>query len=174
MSRDDEIRRRGLLGDLTRRLAMAGFDEDRILDHVLLELERIRDGAGSRRWERRLPTGPRDVDRSLHLAAPNPARGVVETLCRGSWPIGNAVETQLHPSLADRCRACWRRAVATSWLGTAIVDLADEIQAEDERKAELQEQARVEMAGQPSKLAVPPASDSFELDPFVVDLGGES
>lgn len=141
----DEIRRQALVRDLTRRCQLAGLDELRVIDRALLELERVREGAGDRRWERRLPTGPGDVDRSFHLVTGRPSLGVVETLCNGSWGFTDLAEHQDNPPLEERCGACWRHAVATDWFAVALIDLADEIAAEDIRKAELHEQARAEM-----------------------------
>ncbi len=119
-----------------------------MVDRGLVAIERIRCG-GDRRWERRVATGAGDRDTSFHLAIARPSAGVVMTLCNGSWPFGDAVETVANVPLAERCRACWRAAVADDRFALALVELAGELAAEDQERAELREAARAEMLGQP-------------------------
>lgn len=131
----DEIRRQYLVRDLSRRLQTASIDELLGLDRVLSKYESIREGVGDRRWERHLPTGPRDFDRSFHLAAGRPSRGIVETLCNGSWPFADLAESQVNPAFEERCRPCWLAAVAGDWLGFQLVVLADQLDDEERRRA---------------------------------------
>lgn len=139
----DEIRRQALARDIARRLQLAGQDELRAVDRVFLTFEIIREGAGDRRWQRRLPTGPGDRDRSFHLVIGRP--WVVETLCNGSWRFADRSEQRTNPPLAERCRACWLRAVDGDWLAVQLIALANELEDEDRERAELREQARAEM-----------------------------
>jgi hypothetical protein len=118
-----------LLASLVGRLTLAGQDELRVVDRVLEHLEHIRSGCG-RHWERRLATGPCDRDGMFHLARPRPSRGVVETLCNGSWQLGDVVETQPNVRLEERCRACWRKAIGGGSLAIALLAVADDLAVE--------------------------------------------
>lgn len=151
----DELRRQALARDIARRMQLASFYELRVIDRALLELERSREGAGELRWERRLPTGPGDVDdsvRSVHLVTALPSRGVVETLCTESWPFNDLTERWCNPPIDKRCLACWRRSAGRS--RAALVDIAAEIALEDRQRADLHEQARAEMLGAAAKVPV--------------------
>jgi len=146
---DNPIQRQALSRDLARRNQLASHDELRVIDRALLRLEQRRRGHGDEhRWERRLPTGPGDVDRAFHLARPAPSRGVVQTLCRGSWPIGDLVETQDNVPLVERCAACWRCAAQHDPLEFALIDALGELLAEDMEREQLHEAARREMLGE--------------------------
>lgn len=95
-----------MLADLRHRLGLATPDELQVVDRVLAVLERGRAGS-ERRWERRLPTGPFDLDGAFHLVR----RGRrAETACAGSWLTDDRVEVQDNPAIGDRCAACLRAA----------------------------------------------------------------
>jgi hypothetical protein len=142
----DELAHQGLIRDIGRRLQLTSHGEACMVDRGLAAIERIRCG-GDRRWERRIPTGTGDHDTSFHLATPRARAGVVATLCNGSWPLGDAVETTANVPLEERCRACWRAAVGDDRLALQLLELADELAAEDQERAELREAARAEMLG---------------------------
>jgi len=144
---NDDLAHQALLRDIGRRLQLTSHGEACLVDRGLVAIERIRCG-GDRRWERRVPTGPGDHDTSFHLATPRASAGIVATLCNGSWPLGDAVETTANVPIADRCRACWRAAVGDNPLALALIDLADELAVEDRGRAELREAARAEMLGE--------------------------
>lgn len=143
---NDDLAHQALIRSITPRLQLTSHGEACMVDRVLVLIERIRCG-GDRRWERRVPTGAGDHDTSFHLATLRAGAGIVATLCNGSWPLGDAVETTANAPLADRCRACWRSAVADDPLALVLVDVADELAAEDRDRADLREAARVEMLG---------------------------
>ena len=136
---DDQ--RRGLVADLTRRLALASHDEIRVVDRVLDRLERLRF-----RWERRIPTGEHDRDPKFHLAA-RLGGGVMTTRCRGSWPLGDMVETQSAPIVTERCLACQRAAWSGTELDPLISAVLEQLAADDLSTANLREAARAEMVG---------------------------
>lgn len=122
----DDLRCRGLFANLTARLRCASFAELQLIDRALETLEGVRErDAYGRRWERRIATGPGDVDRSWHLAL----RGseYVRTACKGSWLADDATEQADSPPLKDRCRACWREAVRLDPVGLALIDELDEV-----------------------------------------------
>lgn len=142
----DEIQRRGLLRSLTACLADCSYEELRVLDVPLQTLLMIRAG-GDRQWQRRIATGPGDVDRSWHLARYRagfrPAS--VVTLCSGSWAALDAIETSLNPPLEERCHACWREACGGSAIGMALLEVVGQLAILDRDRAELREQVRDEM-----------------------------
>lgn len=129
-----------LVRTLSKRVAAASLAELRVLERVLDQLEIQRRD----RWERRLATGPGDVDRSFHLV--HVSGGSVCTLCNGRWDLGDAVETQAYPTLGDRCPACLRRAGRNSMADALIYDVEAEIAAEDRAAADRQAVARALMA----------------------------
>lgn len=124
----DEIRRQALDRVLSRRLLDAITGEFEIVDRVLLELEKLRDGAGGSPWRRRLATGPGDVDRSYHLTRRE--LGAVTTLCRGGWRSGDRSEFAFNPPLEERCTACWRRVVAGDEIALRVLELVELMGAE--------------------------------------------
>lgn len=140
-----DLERRRLLAGIVARLPAASLDELLGLDQHLATYEAIREGADGRRWERRLPTGPSDFDRSFHMAIGKPSRGIVDTLCNGSWPFDDLAEHQHNPAFAERCRACWLAAVAGNWLAFGHVVLADQLEDEERRRAAKRELARREL-----------------------------
>jgi hypothetical protein len=148
----DDLQRRALASDLARRLQLASLDELCLIDAALTAIEQAR----SLQWERRIATGPGDVDRLFHIATPRPSRGVVETGCRGSWAFGDMVERQPSVPVAERCLECWR-AVADHPIAVGLLAIVEDIVARDIERAELREAARREMLGEDLAIAVEPA-----------------
>lgn len=136
----DDTQRRGLVSDLTRRLALAGHDELRVIDRVLQRLEQRRF-----KWERHVATSPYDTDKAFHLAAP--FGRVVVTRCNGRWPAGDAVEHNGCPPVAERCLACQRAAWRETELDPLIVEVLEQLAADDLAMSNLRDAARAEMVG---------------------------
>jgi len=135
-----DLQRRGLASDLTRRLQLASHDELRLADAALTAIEQAR----GLQWERRIATGPGDVDRLFHIATPRLSRGIVETRCRGSWPFADPVERQSNVPVVERCLECWR-AVADHPISVGLLAVVEDLCAQDVERAELREAARREM-----------------------------
>lgn len=139
-----EVARQALARDLARRLLdlRCSVDELRVIGAVADRLERMR----LRPWERRIPTGPGDVDRYYHLTTI--VRGSVVTGCNGRWPIIDAVERVASPLLADRCDACWRSLVRSHAVDELIVEVALALAAEDRAHDDQLEGARAELVNE--------------------------
>jgi hypothetical protein len=141
-----DLHRQALARDLARRLTLASHEELRLVDRALHRLEQLRE----LRWERRLATGPGDVDPHFHAIA-RIERGTVITLCNGRWPLGDTVETQSPaPIVREMCGACLRWSALARHAEHSIdglIALAAELAQEDTARAELREQARLEMTG---------------------------
>ena len=159
----DDLQLRGLLRGFMARLPLCNLGEARVLDVALTTLEQIR-GGGDRQWQRRIATGPGDVDRSWHLTKPrrppfqpqpDPWADGVVTACSGSWDLTDAAETSLNPPIDERCHACWRAACGGSAIGMALLEVAGQLAIQDRDRAELREAARDEMFSAP--VAVPDA-----------------
>lgn len=139
-----------LLSNLIARLRASSTHEHRLVSLALGTLEGVRGGDSfGRRWERRIATGPGDVDRDWHLtrqhSAIEPHDWKVTTACNGAWRFDDHVEQTDNPPLPERCTTCWRAAVQGDPLALALIDAWLAMEAEDRRKAGEQERARDEM-----------------------------
>lgn len=145
----DPIRHRALADNLAARLRVCSIAEQWLIDRALGSLEGVRErDVFGRRWERRIATGPGDIDRSWHLVSRfdhDVRRHIATTACNGSWMRDDPTETLNSPPLEERCTACWREAVQGDALGLALIDAWGEIQAEERAKEGLREAAREEM-----------------------------
>jgi hypothetical protein len=140
-----DLHRQALARDLARRLTLASHEELRLVDRALHRLEQLRE----LRWERRLATGPGDVDPYFHAIA-RIERGTVVTECVGRWPMGDAVEACSDlPPIRELCGACLRRSALARHAEHSIdglIAIAAELAQEDVARAELREQAAQELA----------------------------
>lgn len=140
----DDLQRRGLLRGFGPRLGPFNLGEARQLSAAMDAIERARHG-GDRQWCRRIATGPGDVDTSFHLAKPNQLTGVVRTLCRGVWAIGDATETMENVPLELRCDACAIALADGDLLALALIAVAQQLRLEDQEHAGLQQEAADEI-----------------------------
>ena len=150
----DDTQRRGLIADLSRRLALAPLDDLRVLDKLEQRLAQLRFV-----WTRRSPTSPHDIDTRYHLAATIGDSEV--TRCNGRWPSADPARIAVSPPVLERCMACQRAAWSdsASELDPLISAVLEMIAAEDLARANLRDAARAEMLGEPEAY---------------VELGGES
>jgi len=140
----DDTQRRGLIADLTRRLALASHDELRVVDRVLQRLEQLRFT-----WLRRGPTSPNDIDTRWHLSA-RVANGAIVTRCHGRWAEHDMVTCVDSPPVTERCLACQRAAWSDSAsdLDPLIAAVLEQLAADDLATANLRDAARAEMLGE--------------------------
>lgn len=136
----DDTQRRGLIADLTRRLALAPLDDLRVLDLVLTRLEQLR-----LTWTMRGATSEHDVDTKFHLATVIGDRRV--TRCNGSWSAGDAVIAMPAPPVTSRCMSCQRAAWSGTELDVLITVALQDLAADDLARASLRDAARAEMVG---------------------------
>lgn len=129
---------------IAKRLPELSLESAHLVDTFIATLEHI---ANAGEWERRVATGPGDVDASWHLV--RHLRATVATSCGGSWAITDEVEQHDSPPVAERCETCWRAAAASSpggpALGEAILVLVAETAERDRESAARQERTRDEM-----------------------------
>lgn len=150
----DPIRHRAIADNIAARLRCCSILELQVIDQALGTLEGVRErDALGRRWERRIATGPGDVDRSWHLVKARQRRDAatlqlvsdgVETACRARWAPNDATEAIDNPPLLERCGACWREAVQGDALALALIDAVDEIAARERALDEAHERERDE------------------------------
>lgn len=133
--------RRGLVADLTRRLALATYDEMRVVDRVLTRLEQLRFI-----WSRRIATGPHDVDTRWHLAGRS-TLGSFVTRCEGRWSVSDVVEHIHVPDVADRCMACQRAAWSGTEIDPLIAAVFELLAADDRDRAQLRAEVAAEQQG---------------------------
>lgn len=174
----DDTQRQALARDIARRLQLASLDEVRVLDRLLVRIEQRREQPHVR-WERRLPTTPFDRDRFFHLA--RVSDGVVVTMCRGRWPLGDAVE--LRDGGADpgnegcaACRRAARREASDLLLDAVIDDVAAQLAAQDRDRAGLRAEAAAELAEVDRWRGLDRDRKRAGSEPYEaidVDLGGE-
>lgn len=138
----DDTQRRGLVADLTRRLALLNLEHVRALDRIALRLDQLRYV-----WMRRSPTGEHDADAYYHLTSTIGASEV--TRCAGRWARTDAARVAVSPPVAERCLACQRAAWGdrASDLDPLICALLEDLAADDLAMANLREAARAEMVG---------------------------
>jgi hypothetical protein len=138
----DDLQRRGLIADLSRRLALLDLAEVRALDRIALRLEQLHFG-----WRRRTPTSPFDRDPKWHLA--ETVSGVVITRCHGRWSAADDAIAESCPPVTERCLACQRAAWSDSAsdLDPLIAAVLELIAAEDLARKNLQDAARAELGG---------------------------
>lgn len=139
----DDTQRRGLVSDLTRRLALLDLDHVRALDRIALRLDQLRYV-----WMRRAPTGKHDADAYYHLTSTIGASEV--TRCAGRWARTDAARVTASPPATERCMSCQRAAWSDSAsdLDPLIVAVLEQLAADDLALANLREAARAEMVGE--------------------------
>lgn len=143
MSNNLELR--ALLRSFTARLASLSCEEARLLDVAWQAIEQVRAG-GDRQWQRRIATGPGDVDTSWHLERAG-TRKVVKTACRGSWPTSDGVDMHPNPPLHERCDVCWSTVVGGSAIGMALLEVARQLAIQDAEREAQHERDRAEVVG---------------------------
>lgn len=137
-----DIQRNALARDLAMRQHRATLDELRVIDRLMIRVEQLRDLS----LERRVSTGPGDVDHGWHWVV-RPGGDSAITGCNGRWPITDPVERMAGVPLLEVCPACADRWFDIASTSSSVAGVMLELREETERRAALHEAARIEMTG---------------------------